>query len=622
MYFINYLNKTKAKVIHLLLSSIKYRLFIILLTVITTPILFFSLLTYNLSSKAVENDYKQYKKSLNSQIIKNIDENIHSIIKQSNAIYLNLDTISYFLNNPLNNMDSKYFETRDTMNNYFLTLLQSNDSIYGISLLSLDGNMKFSLNKGGNSVNSYSVKDELWFKNAIALKGTPMFRDPHFDEFAPVNSTDGRKLIISISRAICDQYDNSKIYGVLSVDEEINQFWKIVSNTETDSQEIIILMGKSGDLIYTNQKLNTDILTQLSSITSSQNLGSFNIKINGIPMFVNYGKSSEFGLKVISLLPSAQLQKKSTFLKNINIFLLAVMIIFSFALSTVFSAIIVGPLKKLAYSFEKLQNGDFNTNIIVKGSDEFAQISLTFNTMVINIKTLISEKYEIGILKKQAELETLQSQINPHFLFNTLTSIKAVIDDRDIDKSSIMVQNLSDLFRYSLNRGKYEVSFSEELSHIKKYLYIQECRFKDKYQVLYDIDDEVFDYGILRLTLQPIVENAFYHGLDLNRGKGELTITAKALDDTYNIYITDNGLGIPRDELDKMNELLIMNPETLKKLSPEKIGIYNVNSRIKFHYGNSFGIKIYSVQGAETTIKITLPIRNHKQTNTVFKEGK
>ena len=169
--------------------------------------------------------------------------------------------------------------------------------------------------------------------------------------------------------------------------------------------------------------------------------------------------------------------------------------------------------------------------------------------MVTNIRILIEQKYEMGILRKQAELESLQSQINPHFLYNTLTSIKAVINRKDSNKALNIVQNLSDIFRYNLNRGKYIVKFSEELEHVKKYLFIQECRFMDKFEVFFDIDEEVLNFDIVRLTLQPIVENALYHGIEAKRGKGEIRIAAKIFNDKYYIYISDNGIGIPAEEL-------------------------------------------------------------------------
>jgi two-component system, sensor histidine kinase YesM len=151
------------------------------------------------------------------------------------------------------------------------------------------------------------------------------------------------------------------------------------------------------------------------------------------------------------------------------------------------------------------------------------------------------------------------------------------------------------------------VKFSEELEHVKKYLYIQECGFMDKFEVFFDIDEEVLNFDIVRLTLQPIVENSLYHGIEAKRGKGEIRIAAKIFNDKYYIYISDNGIGIPTEELVQINQLLDCNPEVQLKSHPEKLGIYNVNARIKFHFGNDYGLKILSNQDINTTVKITLP---------------
>jgi two-component system sensor histidine kinase YesM len=174
----------------------------------------------------------------------------------------------------------------------------------------------------------------------------------------------------------------------------------------------------------------------------------------------------------------------------------------------------------------------------------------------------------------------------------------------------VMVQHLSDIFRYNLSKGNAVVPFSEELEHIKKYLFIQEFRFKDRFEVQYDIDEQIIHCSILRLTLQPLVENALHHGLEPKREKGEIKITAKAYDDSFYIYIHDNGLGIPHEKLDQINASLDNDAEILNEQSYGNVGIYNVNARIKYHFGNGYGLKIISTTNVNTTVKIVLPIQS------------
>lgn len=608
MFIGNFLHGTVHKIFKTYKGNIKYKLFLIYLIVISIPISVFGVISYKMSSTVIEKDFINYKKRLNEQIVKNIEENIKNLTRQSMAIYPNLDDIIYVLNTPSDKVDTAYTEATKRVSRYFQSVLQSNDRLQCITLISLKGEILQYVNRNIGYINLYTVQDEPWFKETLSLKGFPLLREPHYNEFV-YKSTLNKNQVISISRAVID-LDTDKSAGVILFDQDVSQFSGLFENVNIENGEIITVFGKTGDTIYANKQLDNSIYKELAKMTASKEPATFKLELGGSTMLVSFSESPEFNWKVISLVPISELQKKSQFVKNINISLLFMLVVFTFIISVVFSYLITRPLEKLMKSFKRLQKGDFNASVAVKGEDELAQIGITFNNMVSNIKDLIEQKYESNILRKQAELESLQSQINPHFLFNTLTSIKAVADKKDYEKASVMVQNLSDIFRYSLNRGRHIVKFSEELDHIKKYLYIQECRFAGKYDVYYDIDDEVLNYDIPRLTLQPIVENALYHGLEARRGKGELRIAAKLYNGIYYIYISDNGIGIKEEELEQINSLLESDPEVQRNEAPEKLGIFNVNARIKFHFGNNYGLKIISSAGPGTTVRITLPASN------------
>jgi len=436
--------------------------------------------------------------------------------------------------------------------------------------------------------------------------------EPHLNKYLSPDSYN-RNSVISISRALID-LEKDKAFGILILDQDTSQFSGIATNVEIDPEETIAIIADSSNIISSNKNLSDSISKIFLSIKPSSDPGFNRIKVDGEEMLITFGASDEFGWQVISMRPVSVINQKGLFLRNINFTLLIILILFSFIISISISNFITMPLKKLMSSFRKLQQGDFDTRVYIKGEDELAQIGSTFNTMVTNMHDLIKQKYEIGILRKQSELESLQSQINPHFLYNTLSSIKAVINKNDFPKALTIVQNLSDIFRYNLNRGKYIVKLSEEIEHVKKYLFIQECRFAGKYDVTFDIDEEALDFDIIRFTLQPIIENSLFHGIEAKRGKGVIKIAAKVFNDEYYIYISDSGVGIPDEELLQINQLLDENPEVQIKDHPEKLGIFNVNARIKFHFGNEYGLKISSSQNVNTTVKITLPaIKNAKE---------
>jgi two-component system, sensor histidine kinase YesM len=605
MIVLNYLIGLIIKAVKIFRKNIKYKLFLIYIIIISIPILFFGILSYKMSSSVLQNDFIKYKKQLNEQIVKNIDENIKNLTRQSMSVYTNLDDILFVMNTPTDKLDTSYLKAYDRVANFFRSMLQGNDKLFGVTLISLDGEVKLYIDRYVGNMNLFRVKEEPWFTKTLSLNGYPLLLGPHTNKFLAKDSYN-RNPVISISRSLID-LERDKAFGILIIDQDISQFSGIATDVEIDPEETIMVFDNSSSIVYSNKVLKESVSKKILSITSSNAPNFSTTEIDGKKMLINFGESKEYGWRVISMLPVSVLQQKGMFLKNINYFLLFILIIFTFIISILISNFITIPLKKLMSSFKKLQQGDFNTEVTIKGEDELAQIGTTFNTMVTNIRILIEQKYEMGILRKQAELESLQSQINPHFLYNTLTSIKAVINRKDSDKALNIVQNLSDIFRYNLNRGKYIVKFSEELEHVKKYLYIQECRFMDKFEVFFDIDEEVLNFDIVRLTLQPIVENSLYHGIEAKRGKGEIRIAAKIFNDKYYIYISDNGIGIPTEELVQINQLLDCNPEVQLKSHPEKLGIYNVNARIKFHFGNDYGLKILSNQDINTTVKITLP---------------
>lgn len=596
--------------------NIKYKLFVIFMIIIAIPTLLTGIIFFKMSSTVVEKDFIKYKSQLIENVSRRIDENMNSLIRQSMAIYNNPDDILYVLNPDTTDSYSSSLDSYKRMSDFFQSVMQSNDNIDSIALFSIAGDVKYYINKLGGTLNFDNVRNKAWFLDTIAQKGSTLLTEPHFNDY--VQDKEISKIpVISISRVVLDlQSDKNAMRGVLSIDQDVNKFKQLLSNVISEKNEIITVLGQSNSIVYTNKPISKADYTKLISMmneNSGFSTNSFNFTSNGQPLLATFFESPEHHWKILSLLPIAELQKKSLFLKNINNTLFIILSFVAFIISITFSLLITTPLNKLMYSFRKVQRGDFNTKIAVKGEDELSLIGKTFNKMVEDIRNLIEQKYEMTIFRNQAELKALQNQINPHFLYNTLTSIKAVIDKKDHAFASIMVEHLSDIFRYNLGKVVHAVPFREELEYIRKYLFLQKCRFSDKFEVYYDIDEEVLDFTILRLTLQPIVENALYHGLEPKFGKGDVKIVAKRFNEHFYIYITDDGVGIPLERLVELNSQLEQNTELDQNSKSDhdsksgQVGIHNVNSRIKYYFGANYGLKITSISGSCTTVKITLP---------------
>jgi len=254
-------------------------------------------------------------------------------------------------------------------------------------------------------------------------------------------------------------------------------------------------------------------------------------------------------------------------------------------------------MKRIVTLVQSFQEGNFYKRIGFTGNDEFVHIADSFNQMATSIQDLIKNVYVQGIQKKQAELDVLQAQISPHFLYNTLSTIGSLANLGEVDKVTKMVQALSKFYRLTLNGGNVYISLEKELEQVESYLDIQRVKYADTFKVYFDIEPEIVHIPVIKLILQPFVENIFKHAWF-----GEsiaICITGKRLGGHIELKIIDNGIG--------------MRPETLKRMlastiHSDRYGLKNVEERIKLRYGKDFGIHIGSIYGAGTTVQIILPI--------------
>jgi len=450
-------------------ANIKYQLALIYVLVISLPLIFFGILSVRMGARSVETDYQNYKANLNQQIISSMDKNINNLIQQSTSTFFMLDDMNLILSTPLSAASSAYYSAKNRISQYFLSISSANDMINGIALINMQGDVVLSWDKSNFPTLSGLSQESAWFRQAIALKGAPYIREPHKNEFYDTSrygpDTGKNKTVITVCRSIRN-FERDE--GLLIFDESLQSFIDSL-NLYPDPGETCLIFGQTGQLIYASSDVNDQLLQNIQQSTQLEQ-DSLKATINGQKMIINYNTSDTTGWKLVSLLPVSQLQTKSDFLKNIAITLLAITVLLIILISILASNIITIPLHRLMLSFEKLKKGDFNTHVAVRGSDELSLIGTTFNSMVLEIKSLINQKYELDMLKKQAELEALQSQINPHFLFNTLYSINEVVLSGKRETASIMLQNLADIFRYSLSKRQHEVRFADELEYLKKYL--------------------------------------------------------------------------------------------------------------------------------------------------------
>ena len=261
------------------------------------------------------------------------------------------------------------------------------------------------------------------------------------------------------------------------------------------------------------------------------------------------------------------------------------------------------PIQVLAQAAGRISKGDLDARADVDSRDEIAVLADRFNDMAGNIQTLVVKVREDEQKMRKADLRLLQEQINPHFLYNTLDNIVWLIEGNEPDEAVEMVVTLSEFFRLVLSKGKEFITIRQEEQHISSYLQIQEKRYHDILDYHIYIDPEIYEYQIPKLTLQPLVENALYHGIKYKRSRGMIEITGTKEGENLYLTVADDGVGMDEDELKKLGKE-ISRP---CKETESGFGLANVNERIRMYFGAEFGMKIWSEKGSGTRITIEIP---------------
>jgi two-component system sensor histidine kinase YesM len=264
------------------------------------------------------------------------------------------------------------------------------------------------------------------------------------------------------------------------------------------------------------------------------------------------------------------------------------------------------PLHELSETTKLVAEGDFKTRASLSTGDEVTTLTYNFNKMIEQIEGLINDVKEEQKNLRETELKLLQAQINPHFLYNTLDNIIWLIEANKKENAMKMVSLLSEFFRTSLNKGKDIITIEQEEAHVRSYLRIQQYRYQDILEYIISIDSAIKHENILKLTLQPLIENAIYHGIKNKRGKGMINVSGKRDGDLVVLVIEDNGRGIEEERLIYLRNLLVHSP---KMSEIDGFGILNVNERIKLKYGRKYGIHIESRYGEGTKVTVSFPIK-------------
>lgn len=530
----------------------------------------------------------------------NANLNMQQIIEQVNY---NLELYARGMRNIYEKAESQISMTSDIasplLKERMSTLLESREDLATVALFTPQGELVLNV-PGLEMRHNTHLETQSWY---TAARRSPEinFSAPHIQNLFKSKYT----WVVSMSKLIPYRERGEPKTGILLIDFNFGTIDELSKQVKLGKRGYAYILDSLGNIVYHPQQqlIYAGLKYENVEPVLEYAYRSYLDESTGEKRFITVRTLAETGWKIVGV---AYYDEIVTTKRDLNQFLawfLAVVILCVIIASVLLSARISSPIRKLERTVKQVGEGDLNTPINVSGAYEVEQLSKRFNLMLQRIRQLMEQIIYEQETKRKGELEVLQSQINPHFLYNTLNSVIRLAERGKTDEVVTMIHSLSKFFRISLSRGKNIITVQEELDHIRHYLVIQSFRFKNKFKYEITAGDDVLQCQTIKLILQPIVENALYHGIEMMPDEGLISITAERKNEIISITIRDNGLGMSKETLGGI--LTGGN----KAESGSGVGVRNVNERIKLVYGREYGLSFESAIEEGTTVTIIFPAR-------------
>ncbi len=487
------------------------------------------------------------------------------------------------------------------LDNFISSLYGYKYYISSILVASMDGRSY----SQGATVPADEFMQSSWFEQMLEQRGNKIFITTHANTKLNKVSAYLNQNVVSISRAIMNGHE---AVGYVTIDFNYEVVERIL-NTPLPNKSQLFLLDDKGSFVYSPRVDNinksiaeTDYANVLPQLTG--NSGKLSMSINGEEHLVVYHTSDYLNWTTVGLIPKSELLAESRKVAN-NMMLIPVFtLIAALIVATIISNHITRNIGRLRHAMKKVSAGNLSDPIAITSGDEVEELSRGFNAMVTNLRVLLDDIKGTEEQKRVLEFKALQAQINPHFLFNTLNQIKWLADVQKADNIKQLVTSLVTLLHSSMGKGGEFITVREEQQYLEHYLNIQQFRYYDKFNAVFDIEEAILDARMLKFLLQPILENALIHGLEPLKGRGQLVIKGYADGGHIVFQVSDDGVGMEPERLNT-----IFDHEAEKSQSRfSGIGLSNVQERIKLHYGAGYGLQIESVPGLFTTVTLRIPI--------------
>lgn len=530
------------------------------------------------------------------QINHSVDSYLRTIMKLSDSLYYGV----------IKNADL----SSDSVSSEFALLYDNNkDCISNIALFSKNGEMLEAV-PAARIKTGLDVTEEKWFQDALERTDNLHFSIPHV-QYIFDNHENQYRWVITLSRAVEITDGTSTDQGVLLLDISYASLQQLLDNVTLGNGGYLYMISSNGELIYHPQMqlIDSGLADENLEVAAAYRDGNYEEIYRGEKRDVIIKSVGYTGWKIVGVNPEKGLTLNNLKTNLLLVFIIALILFILTMINAYISSRITIPIHRLEKSVNELEEGKLDTEVYIGGSYEIRHLGRSIDMMAKRIQNLMDDIVSEHESKRKSEFDTLQSQINPHFLYNTLDIIVWMIENEQKNEAVKVVTALARFFRISLSKGKSIIPVRDEIEHVRNYLMIQQKRFKNKFIYRIESEPDVLDLASLKLMLQPLVENAIYHGMEFMDGDGVIDIRAYLENGDLWFTIQDNGLGMTQEQVDS----LLTEQAHITSRKGSGIGVKNVNERIRLYFGEEYGLSIESEPDEGTRILIHLPAISYQK---------
>lgn len=592
--------KQKSSLKNRALSQTAVLIIVTMCIMVTVFYMVFHSRAFNERGKYEEENMVNMEAYLNSYL-----EEVDSIAKNVNYNYYLQDYLETVIKEEDDYVDSGIGKN---MRSYEMSSQAFSDTLLSradISSIMIFGKKKMLLNRSMYTYQKvaldYSKLD--WYAKAVAKPQDAIITGPNRHSFFDTDDE-----VISLSREV-QSYENGTFRGVILINLNMNKITEICNSFQEKQENFICIINDKGELVYEQQNGRERFAfdekenrQELNTALGKTKESCFRLNYRGEKYLVTRTDMKTTGWTLVSMVPYKSVMAETMAISGVMILAVAITLIVTLLLLNRILTGVVKPLKKLEKYMVQVNPDNMDQRMEILTDDEIGHLSMKFNQMMDRIRNLKEQVIEEQEDKRKYELQALQAQINPHFLYNTLDSIIWMAETNDSNIVA-MTEALAKLFRISLNKGNEEISLERELEHVKNYLIIQSMRYADKFTYEISAEPGVERCRTIKLILQPIVENCIYHGIKKKRGTGKITIRAYRREQNLIIEVSDDGCGMPEEICRK----ILSDEIESENISGSGIGVKNVNERIQLRFGKKYGLSYSSEEGVGTTVTYVLP---------------